>query len=132
MAGGRGEFRGDAHTAAWTSAGFDATESGLLGGLFWGLPMKSYSRTRAWSNEQLDAAADRLRARGLLDATGYTDTGRAARELLEANTDLQLAPTIEALGDDLATLCSTLAAWGVQIKAAGGYLSGPSDIAGAR
>jgi hypothetical protein len=24
------EYRGDAHTAAWTSSGFDATEIGLM------------------------------------------------------------------------------------------------------
>ena len=41
------EFRGDAHIAAWTSAGFDATEIGLLTELYWGLPLRSYSRTRA-------------------------------------------------------------------------------------
>ena len=56
------EYRGDAHTAAWTSAGFDATEIGLLTELYWGLPMGSYVRTRAWSDDQLDAAKDRLRS----------------------------------------------------------------------
>ena len=50
------EYRGDAHTAAWTSAGLDATEVGLLTELYWGLPMRTYVRTRAWSAEQLDAA----------------------------------------------------------------------------
>ena len=43
------EFRGDAHIAAWTSAGFDAVEIGLITELFWGLPMKTYVRSRAWS-----------------------------------------------------------------------------------
>ncbi len=47
------EYRGDAHTAAWTSAGLDATEVGLLTELYWGLPMRSYIRTRAWTDEQL-------------------------------------------------------------------------------
>ncbi len=54
------EYRGDAHTAAWTSAGFDATEIGLLTELFWGLPLRTYVRTRAWSNDELDAAEARL------------------------------------------------------------------------
>src|SRR5689334_4718453 len=44
------EYRGDVHIAAWTSAGFDATEIGLLTELYWGLPLRSYSRTRAWSD----------------------------------------------------------------------------------
>ena len=61
------EYRGDAHTAAWTSAGLDATEVGLLTELYWGLPMRTYVRTRAWSDEQLDVAAeDRLSERGLV------------------------------------------------------------------
>ena len=45
------EYRGDSHTTAWISAGFDATEIGLLTELYWGLPMRSYSRTRAWTND---------------------------------------------------------------------------------
>ena len=42
------EYRGDAHTAAWTSAGLHATEVGLLTELYWGLPIRSSSRSRAW------------------------------------------------------------------------------------
>jgi hypothetical protein len=123
------EYRGDAHTASWTSAGFDATEICLLTDLYWGLPMRSYSRSRAWSDEQFDAAAERLRSRGLLDGDGYSDEGRAARELIEAHTDDQMLPAITALGDDLDTLCSILDGYGKEIKAAGGYLSsGPNDL----
>src|SRR4051794_13820428 len=59
------EYRGDAHTAAWTSAGFDATEIGPLSELYWGLSNRSYIRTRAWSDDDLDAAEERLRSRGL-------------------------------------------------------------------
>ncbi len=68
------EYRGDAHTAAWTSAGLDATEVGLLTELYWGLPMRSYVRTRAWSTEQLDAAEARLSEHGLV-ADGALDAG---------------------------------------------------------
>ena len=71
------EFRGDAHTAAWTSAGFDATEIGLLTELYWGLPLRTYVRTRAWSDEQLDAAEDRLVERGLVAGGALTAEGRA-------------------------------------------------------
>jgi hypothetical protein len=48
-----------------SSAGFDATEIGLLTELYWGLPLRTYIRTRAWSDEDLDAAEARLVARGL-------------------------------------------------------------------
>ena len=73
------EFRGDAHIAAWTSAGFDATEIGLLTELYWGLPLRSYSRTRAWSESDFDAAQARLEERGLVANGGFTAvrSGRA-------------------------------------------------------
>jgi hypothetical protein len=121
------EYRGDAHTASWISEGVDATEICLLTDLYWHLPMRSYSRSRAWSDAEFDAAADRLRSRGLIDGDGYTDAGRALREAIETNTDAQMRPAIDALGDDLDQLCSILEGWGKQIRAAGGYLSGGPD-----
>lgn len=123
------EYRGDAHTAAWTSLGYDATEIGLASELYWGLPLKSYVRTRAWSDEQLDAAVERLRGRGHLDADALSDEGRAQREAVEVATDAAMRPAIEALGSELDQLCTLLAGYGDAIKAAGGYLSGgPNDL----
>ncbi|MBA2282494.1 MAG: hypothetical protein H0W25_14885 [Acidimicrobiia bacterium] len=125
------EYRGDAHTAAWTSAGFDATEMGLLSELYWGLPMRTYVRSRAWSDAELDAAEERLVARGLVADGGLTDAGRAAREAVEVSTDAQCRPIVDALGDDLDELVTLLAPWGAAIRAAGGYpASGPHDLAG--
>ena len=125
------EYRGDAHTAAWTSAGFDATEIGLLSELYWGLPMRSYARTRAWSDAEFDAAEARLAARGLVADGGFTDAGRAAREAVEVATDGQCQPILDALGDDLDELVDRLTPWGEAIRAAGGYpASGPHDLAG--
>jgi hypothetical protein len=124
------EFRGDAHTAAWTSAGLDATEIGLLTELYWGLPPRSYVRTRAWSDPQLDAATERLRARGLVDDDGMTDQGRTLREAVEVATDDQCGPAVAALGEDLGELLAVLEPWGAAIRAAGGYPpSGPHDLA---
>jgi hypothetical protein len=126
------EYRGDAHTAAWTTAGFDAIEIGLLTELFWGLPMETYIRTRAWSSDELAAAKDRLRDRGLLDGDAFTSEGRAAREEVELQTDRQCAPAIEALGDDLDELLGTLGRWGAAVRDAAGYLpTGPHELAGA-
>ncbi len=127
------EYRGDAHTAAWTSAGFDAAEIGLLTELYWGLPPRSYVRTRAWSDADLDAAEARLTERGVLADGAFTETGRTAREEVERTTDRSCRPIVEALGDELDTLVATLGPWGVAIRAAGGYLaSGPHDLAEAR
>lgn len=124
------EYRGDAHTAAWTSAGFDATEIGMLSELYWGLPTRSYVRTRAWSDADLDAAEGRLEARGLMAGGALTDRGRAEREAVEVATDAQCAPIVTALGDDLDELVAILRPWGAAIRAAGGYpASGPHDLA---
>jgi hypothetical protein len=126
------EYRGDAHTAAWTSAGFDAAEIGLLTELYWGLPLRSYVRTRAWSDADLDAAEARLAERGLVGEGAFTEVGRTAREEVEWATDRQCRPIVEALGDGLDTLVEILRPWGAAIRAAGGYLpSGPHDLAAA-
>lgn len=126
------EYRGDSHTAAWIAAGIDATEIGLLSELYWGLPMRSYSRTRGWTDAQFDAAHARLTERGLVDETGFTDAGRTAREAVETATDRQMAPAIDALGDDADELFTLMAPWGATVRAGHGYLaSGPHDLAAA-
>jgi hypothetical protein len=124
------EFRGDAHTAAWTTAGFDATEIGLLTELYWGLPMRSYVRTRAWSDAELDAAESRLVERGMVADGRITEDGRTVREEIERMTDRQCRPIVERLGPDLDELLEILRPWGTAIRAAGGYpQSGPHDLA---
>jgi hypothetical protein len=124
------EYRGDAHTAAWTTAGFDAAEIGLLSELYWGLPSRSYVRSRAWSSDDLDAAEARLEARGLMADQQLTPAGREAREAVERATDAQCAVIVDALGDDLAELLGILRPWGAAIRDAGGYpASGPHDLA---
>ena len=124
------EYRGDSHTGAWTAAGMNATEIGLLSELYWGLPMRSYSRTRAWTNEQFDVAHEALKARGLVDDDGFTAKGREARELIETVTDAQMSPAIAALGDDIEELFDILEPWGTAVRDGFGYpQSGPHDLA---
>ncbi len=120
------EYRGDSHLAAWISGGYDATEIGLLTELFMGIPLKTYVRSRAWSDDQLDDALARLAGRGLVAGGAFTEAGRAAREAVELATDVQLRPAIEALGDDLAELVDALAGWSRAVQAAGGYVASPS------
>jgi len=127
------EYRGDAHTAAWTSAGLDATEIGLLTELYWGLPMRSYIRTRAWSDRQLDEAEARLEARGLVTEGGLTEDGRALRESVEVATDAQCEVMVDALGDRFDDLIEVLKPWGRALREAGGYPpQGPHDLAPVR
>jgi hypothetical protein len=124
------EFRGDAHIAAWTTAGFDATEIGLLTELYWGLAMRTYVRSRAWSDDDLDHAEGRLRERGLLEGDGLSKLGWAQRDAIEVATDEQCRPIIDALGDDLDEVIAVMEPWGDAIRAAGGYLpSGPHTMA---
>jgi hypothetical protein len=124
------EYRGDAHTASWTAAGYDATEIGLATELFLGLPLRSYVRTRAWSDDELDAAEARLVDRGVFSGGAFTDQGRAEREAIEQATDRQCRPIVDALGDDLDELIGLLLPWGEAIRGAGGYLGGgAADLA---
>jgi hypothetical protein len=124
------EFRGDAHVCAWTAAGFDATEIGLITELYWGLPLRTYIRTRAWSDADLDAAEARLVERGLVADGALSPAGADAREDVERATDRQCGPIVEALGDGLDELLGILGPWGRAIRDAHGYpASGPHDLA---
>jgi hypothetical protein len=122
------ECRGDAHISAWTSAALTGVEVGLLNDVYMGLPLRSYVRTRGWNDDELDTAETQLRERGWLDRGALTDEGRAAREGIERATDRQMAPAIEALGDDLDELIGLLRPWGVAIREVGGYVGGPVDL----
>jgi hypothetical protein len=126
------EYRGDAHTAAWTTAGFDATEIGLITELFWGLPMRTYVRSRAWTDAQLDAAEARLEARGLLKDGDFTDKGRSVRGQVELDTDAQMRPAIEALADDFDELVGIVEPWSAAVREAGGYIKSTISLTGAR
>jgi hypothetical protein len=127
------EYRGDSHTAAWVSAGLDAPQIGLLSELYWGLPMRSYVRTRAWSNRHLDEAEEKLRQRGLVDDDGLTAAGRTMREGVESATDAQCVVVVRTLGDSFEELLDLLAPWGVVVRAGAGYPPhGPQDLAPAR
>lgn len=122
------EYRGDSHIAAWVAAGLDATEIGLLTEPYWSMPPRTYIRTRAWSDAQLDAAEERLRSAGLLDDGGFTAAGRERREQIELATDAQMAPALEALGDELQELVDLLTPWGRQIMQGAGYPPSPLAI----
>lgn len=124
------EYRGDSHTAAWISAGFSACEIGILSELYWGLPIKSYSKSRGWTDMDYNDAISRLERDGLLKDNALTDAGHQARDSVEDATDIQCQPIVEALGDDITDLISILRPWCVQIRDAKGYpAAGPHDLA---
>ena len=124
------EYRGDSHTAAWISAGLDATEIGLISELYWGLPMRSYSRTRAWTDTDFDAATERLISRGIVADGALTSRGRTMREAVEIQTDEQMRTMAMTLGERLDEVCDIIEPWGAAVRSAHGYpASGPHDLA---
>jgi hypothetical protein len=124
------EYRGDCHIASWTTAGFDAPEIGLLTELYWGLPLRTYIRSRAWSDEDLDRAEESLRSRGLIANGVLSDQGRTIREAVEETTDRACAPLVANLADDLDELVGYLRTWSTAVQQAGGYPGrGPHDLA---
>ena len=88
------EYRGDSHNAAWVAAGLTATDIGMLTELSWGMPTRSYSRTRGWTDAEFDRSEHHLRDLGYLDGEGsqthLSQQGRHAREQIEVATDQQM------------------------------------------
>lgn len=94
------EHRGDGHLAALLLVGLDPVEA-LVSHTATGQGMspKWLKATRGWEQQDLDAAAARLRERGVLDADGeLTEEGKALRERLEGETDRLDAAPYEHLG----------------------------------
>lgn len=126
------EYRGDSHTAAWISAGFSACEIGVLSELYWGLPIKSYSKSRGWTDVDYNEAIARLERDGLLKDNTLTNAGREARDAVEIATDIQCQPIVDALDDGISELIAILRPWCGQIRNAKGYpAAGPHDLADA-
>lgn len=94
------EHRNDVHISAWTTAGLSGAQACLLNDVRQGLGLKTYVRTRGWSDEELDVALDDLQRRGLVDEVGMTETGRELREWIESATDRQQSGLCDAIGGD--------------------------------
>ena len=115
------EHRGDSHIAAWINLDLDACEIGLLTDPWRGQPLRSWVRSRGWTEEELDAACDRLRSRGFLAGDELTDAGRQLRDDIEDATDVQEARMVAALGDDADRFFTLLDGWCDTVVAAKGY-----------
>ena len=92
------EHRGDGHVAALTVAGLDGCES-----LVWRSAVDSdrsvLQPARGWSDEEWEAAQQRLTDRGWLDGQGKaTPAAFAARDRIEASTDELASGPWAALG----------------------------------
>jgi len=95
------EFRGDGHVVCLVSAGVDPVEALVLHAATADVGRAALQTSRAWSDEEWDAAVSRLRDRGLVDDDGgFTDEGRTFHQAIEERTDLlAMAPWLR-LGED--------------------------------
>lgn len=110
------EWRGDTHIGLLVAEPLDAAECTVVSDLLMaanGVVRKS----RAWSDDDWEAANARLEARGWLDNDGgVSGTGRAARAAIENRTNELCAPlwagmndeTVNRLGDLLSPACAAL------------------------
>ncbi|MEU9064386.1 hypothetical protein AB0D13_37495 [Streptomyces sp. NPDC048430] len=96
------EHRGDGHLATLLTAGLDPVEA-LVSHTATGKGMapRWILATRGWRRTDWDAAVERLRDRGVLDAAGeLTEAGTALRADLEEATDRMDSAPYEHLGAD--------------------------------
>ena len=122
------EHRGDSHIIAWVAYGLDPIQATLSTELWWRMPLKTYVRTRGWSDEQIDAALDDLRVRGLVDGDAFSEKGEELRGDIELSTDRQERSIVEAIGDDFEELCMILSPMKDAIVAGGGYPRDPATM----
>ncbi len=110
------EWRGDAHIGLLVAEPLDAAECTVVSDLL-SAANGVVRKSRAWSDDDWDAANARLEARGWLDSDGgVSGTGRAARASIENRTNELSAPlwagmsdeTVTRLGDLLSPACTAL------------------------
>jgi hypothetical protein len=97
------EFRGDGHIAVLVTEGLTGVQA-LVIQMAQQPPFKEMIRTsRAWTDDEWDAALDALRSDGWLtadDEPRLTDAGIARREKIECHTDDLDVPAYAVIGDD--------------------------------
>jgi len=118
------EHRGDSHVAAAAAAGLGAVEMNILTELWLGMPLLSYTGTRGWSDDAMQAAVAGLGARGWVRDAALTEAGRAVRSQVEARTDAQEQQIVDSIGSRLDAVCAQLDRWGARCVEAGAF---PAD-----
>jgi hypothetical protein len=92
------EHRGDGHNAALVAEGIGGTQAHVLHALSEGMPAEEFGRVHHLPAAQLAAVVDGMRARGLIEASGWlSDAGRECKERIESLTDDLAAPAYDSL-----------------------------------
>lgn len=128
------EFRGDGHVAALLVADVDGCEAlvshaAAAASDGAGVTAEVLRASRAWPDDEWQAAVERLRSRGWIDADGrFTEKGAAARDQIEAATDERAMAPWKALGQDAADrLRGVVRPWSKTISASGVFANpGPT------
>src|SRR5262252_8879666 len=82
------EHRGDGHIAALVTEGIGGTQAHVLHALSEGIPAEKFGRIHHLPALRLAAVVDGMRARGLIDASGWlSDAGRESKGRIESLTD---------------------------------------------
>lgn len=92
------EWRGDTHWAIQIAEGLDGTMAGVLDGAWRNYASDWLPRSRGADGAALDAAMDRLQARGLVTDGSVNDAGIAYRQELEDRLDELCAPGWKTFG----------------------------------
>ena len=92
------EHRGDGHIAALVAAGIGGTQAHVLHALSEDIPAEKFGRVHHLAADRLAAVVDGMRARGLIDASGWlSDAGRETKQRIESLTDDLAAPAYSSL-----------------------------------
>ncbi|MFI6737295.1 hypothetical protein ACIBI9_30595 [Nonomuraea sp. NPDC050451] len=103
------EHRGDGHLAALQAAELDGCEALVSFAAIGAAPVANFAG-RGWSEQEWDAARERLAARGLVGPDGQdTERGRALRDQVERMTDQLAAQPWRLLGEERAERLARLA-----------------------
>jgi hypothetical protein len=103
------EHRGDGHIALLLTSGLDGCEANVLAAASGAVDPAAQASRRGWSEQEWAEAGERLAGRGLLDRDGGpTPGGIAARDAIEAQTDVLALRPYQVLGDDGAERLLTL------------------------
>jgi hypothetical protein len=95
------EYRGDGHVALLRADGLSGVEALVVHAASGDVSRAVLASTRAWPEADWDAAVERLRTRGDVDAGGgFTEAGRARRAAIEQRTDELAMPAYAVLAPD--------------------------------